>query len=321
MRAAKLWIGLLTAIAPAGALSADDETAPWQAAYEVPPTDEAMAEPGWMLRAGISDAWGYAQGMVTLMVPRNRADGAWIEFRMPKDWERPSPSLDVFVEDEVRFRLLGELVTFLEGPDVDPNGTDEICLDPWGADVEFIVDGRLVRELSGSACYHNEALFEFTMTLSDAILAELRDCRAMEGGWGGAFFTLRDCTLLAGDSALAGRHFAALEEIHQNWPNSEYLGPDTHVEWDRSGIAREDEEEDEAERDRLPLDGDVRVEFLAVTGLPQCEVELRARYYEDFDEGTYKWDAREVWAFAPEGKPELVSLTANNLHVIRAGED
>jgi hypothetical protein len=313
-------LGLLAAIVPVSASAAEDgegeETAYWRAYYDVASAEEAMIEPGWMVRASIVDDWGVPMGLVTLLVPRDRSDGAWMEFQLPKDADLPAKSFDAFLEDDARFRLLGELVSFLDAPDVDTRGDPDpdgvICIHYWGADFEFAIDGKVVRELPSLACYRNEELFDFAMALTEAIHAELPDCRNMQNDSDEAIARLRECALLTGDVALAGRHFDALEDIHQFWPDRSLVEAAARVEWDRSGIGGDD---------GLPFDEGVYVEVLAIEGLPQGEVEVRAQYREYVDEKSWQWDAREIWAFGPEGEPQLVSLTVGNPHRIGYGGD
>jgi hypothetical protein len=304
---------LLVAVAPLRAQD-DEERKPWQSQYDAPPLEVAALEQGWTFRAGIGDDWNHQRGMVTLFLPRDEDQDATIEFRLPVSSGRPSPLFVASIKDEARHRLLEEMLVHLDAPDLDTiDDPDEaICVHYWGADTQFAVDGDIVRELPSAACYRNEDLFDFVIELTEAAQVGVPECRDMASEEDFAIYRLWECSLLTGDKALAGRHYQALEDAHDDWPDRSHFTPETHIVWDRSRIVSDPENEE----DGLPLDGEVYVLFRKMEGLPQGEVELEMIYKEDYDEGTLEWDAREVWSFAEDGTPQLVSMIVDNLKVI-----
>lgn len=156
----------------------DEEQSEWWGDYRAEPLADAAPEEGWSLRAAMIDDWGKSRGLISLHIPRDRGDGAWIEFLLPRSEDRRQIPLEAWPDYEPRFRLLGELVTLLAAEDYDNRQEENapLCIHAWGAVTQFVVDGEVVREFPADACNRNEKLFDFAMEVAEIAFAEMPEC-------------------------------------------------------------------------------------------------------------------------------------------------
>lgn len=157
----------------------DEEQSVWWADYDADALAESAPEEGWSLRAAMIDDWGKSRGLISLHIPKDRSDGAWIEYLRPRSEDPRQIPLEAWPEAEPRFRLLGELVTLLAADDYDNRQEEDapICIHAWGAVTQFAVDGEIVREWPADACNRNEDLFDFAMVVAEIAIADMPECR------------------------------------------------------------------------------------------------------------------------------------------------
>jgi hypothetical protein len=316
----KLWkmvAGAMLAVAassaPAFADERGDGSSAWAATYDVAPLEDVAPRQGWAFRAELVSDWGSPMGLVTVSIPAQLDDDPLLEFSLPVEADRPRKRFESWIDNDVRFRLLGELVTLLASPETD-RSEDEgapICIHVWGAMTQFAVDGEIARELSADACYRNKELFYFAISAIDATHEALDHCRDMVSDQSNTIYRLWECSLLTGDVSLVRRYFQPLEDIHEDWPDRQFTDVAQVVDWQREGGFAEQDVFSEL----------VSVSPRAYRGTPQGEIEISATYLEDLNDNTFSWDAREVWVIEDTGQLRLLSLTVTNPQLVPQDED